>query len=241
MNVLKEGSGQPGLVESGRLLETWKLNLALKYGYTSHPSTQSLTGSIFSYTLKNQGWISKQSQLDWTVRMVRWAGTWLWRVLYSWLSSLGWPKRSFAVSANQPITLNRQALDSNKLQALPQLPWQPGFTAMDGIEWLTDSWCLGSVPTPLKSLAYTWSWDSQHPPPEFVLILTFHLYHWKQPQPERRKRCDNVKITPRTTLSSLSPTDIMWQEENGLWTQTLVQSHSTIYLLYRFGQVTETT
>ena len=46
MNVLKEGSGQPGLVESGKRLETWKLNLALKYGYTSHPSTPSLTGSV---------------------------------------------------------------------------------------------------------------------------------------------------------------------------------------------------
>ena len=46
INMLKGGSGQSGLVEPKKLPETWKLNLALKYGYTSLTLYFSLTGSM---------------------------------------------------------------------------------------------------------------------------------------------------------------------------------------------------
>lgn len=47
MNVLKEGSDQPELVQSEKLLKTWRLNLGLKNGYTSHPSTHSLVLKLY--------------------------------------------------------------------------------------------------------------------------------------------------------------------------------------------------
>lgn len=47
MNVLKEESDQPELVQSEKLLETWRLSLGLKNEYTFHPSTQSLVLKLY--------------------------------------------------------------------------------------------------------------------------------------------------------------------------------------------------
>lgn len=47
MNVLKEETDQPELVQSEKLLETWRLNLGLKNEYTFHPSTFSLVLKLY--------------------------------------------------------------------------------------------------------------------------------------------------------------------------------------------------
>lgn len=158
----------------------------------------------FSYTLKSQRWIPTETKWDWTVRMVSWAGTWSQRVLHLWLSSLGWPKRSFTVFANQAIILNREALDSNKLQALSSVTMTTMLHS-DGWYWLTDrllvSWLC---PQPAKVIYIHMELRSLAPSSWIYPDFDFLPLSLK-PASAQYEGDNDVKITPRATLSCLSP------------------------------------
>lgn len=156
----------------------------------------------FPYTLQSQRYYPKGSGLNWTMRKVRQREACWWRVLYSWLSNLEWPSRPFAVPANQPVTLNRQLLDSNKLQALSPSYHDNRASRwwMVLIDWQTPG-VLALSPFPLSHL-HTHGTETVSsfwfcPDFEFPLLTSLKIVSYV-----KGKIWDRIWILPRTTLSS---------------------------------------
>lgn len=172
-----------------------------------------------------------------------WAGT------YSH-GCLAWAGSGLAVPASQPVTLNRHALDSNKLEAL-----SPSFHGNQTSQWwmVLIDWqktpgvlALSPPPTPLKSFAYTWNWEALS---TILLILPwcwiFYLVIENSLSLSKKGEMSKSLLgAPSSIISSGFFLKfillVIKQWLTRLWdkkgTHTLLQSRFTIHLLCNSGQ-----